>query len=158
METLISFPEILKRPFRGSTSWLCVFWEYNVQRWAKTLSPPAKHVASPLCTARTAPTYRDPWRCPVPQSGTNTLAADLSSPVRSDVEPPWIRLVGPAHPTDAQLDWRLRQHLQHCVPQNTPKQSVQNGMVHYPAETGFQEPIPSRLTLPWKGAPGLNQV
>ena len=54
------------------------------------------------------------WWSPegVPQSGTNTLAADPSSPVRSEVEPPWIRL-GPAHPTDAQLDRRLRQHFQH---------------------------------------------
>jgi len=37
-------------------------------------------------------------------SGTQTLAADPSHPVVCEVELPWIELVGPAHPTDTQLD------------------------------------------------------
>lgn len=48
-------------------------------------------------------TLQDPWRYAV----TKTLAANHSSPLDCEVEPPWIDLTGPAHPTDAQLYWEL---------------------------------------------------
>lgn len=37
----------------------------------------------------------------------STLATDPLSPVSCELEPPWIRLVCPAHPKDASLDWDL---------------------------------------------------
>jgi len=87
-------------------------------------------------------TLQDPWRCPV-VSGTKTSVADSSSPVSCEVEPLWIGLVGPAHPTDAQSDWDL-ENLEargtpwtlHHVPQTIHEQCVQCGRGHYPAERG----------------------
>lgn len=37
-------------------------------------------------------------------SGTKMLATDPLSPVFCDVDPPWMTLVCPGHPTDARLD------------------------------------------------------
>ena len=48
-------------------------------------------------------------------SGTKTLAADPLNPVNCEVEPPWIGLVCPAHPTEVRLDlgiWRPSQNLE----------------------------------------------
>lgn len=47
------------------------------------------------------------------ESGTETLAADLSRPVSLEIKPLWIRLDCPAYPTDTRLDrdlgiWRHR--------------------------------------------------
>lgn len=56
---------------------------------------------------------------PVTDSLWRLKAANHLSPVRFEVEPPWIRLVCPAHPSDARSDWDLwnleSQHLKLAV-------------------------------------------
>ena len=61
---------------------------------------------SPETTPVKSWTPLDPWWCAV-VSGTKMLAADSLSPVSCEVGPPCIRLVCPAHPTNAWLDWDL---------------------------------------------------
>jgi len=64
-----------------------------------------------------------------------------SSPAGRELEPSWIELLCPTHPTDAQLDRDLGNlkaratpsTLRH-VPQTIPEQCVQCGSEHYPAE------------------------
>lgn len=64
-------------------------------------------------------------------------AADPLSPVRYEVEPPWIGLVGPEHPTDAGSDgdlgiWGRGQHLELLAMFLKPNQFVQCSRAHYP--------------------------
>ena len=105
-------------------------------------------------------TLQDLWRCPV-VSGMKTLAADHSSPVNCEVEPPWIGLVVPTHPTVTRSDWDLGSLEARtapltllCVPQTIPEQFVQCGRVHYPEERGHCH---HGRPLPWRGVPGSQQ-
>lgn len=66
-------------------------------------------------------------------SGTSMLAPDPLSPICCDVEHPWIRLVCPAHPTDAKLD----EDQGNLDAKTTPDTCCCDPQtVHYPAEGG----------------------